>query len=241
MKYFTFFIICVISIILSCKTESNDCLELEITKSGFYQEKNENCKDNLQNQDNKIYVKSLKVLYEISYRTNEFSYVDFNPKKTNHLYMSWEFSDEESPVIRYLELVVTGNSINSCQTEIEYRYLSESKERLFSEITGVVENCKNIWIHNPRYYLFQKCYIGVWPYFQLPFQIGKTWEYGWKFNSILSNIKHITWEGVLDTRSTYIVTDKEKLLINNKYYETYVVNASFSHDLNTYQSIFYVS
>lgn len=87
------------------------------------------------------------------------------------------------------------------QTEIVLSHLNEKQKPLTRELTGVIENDKNLWLHPFRMNAFQILQFSPFPFFKTngdkPYywnlKIGKQWQ----------ELKNFNWKGNLNLNCKY--------------------------------------
>ena len=94
------------------------------------------------------------------------------------------------------------------QTVIKYDYKLINGDFLDNEMTGVIENERNIWLHPPRTAYFKILEINPFPYIKKPFEIGNKWEWNLRIGSSWSNKRWLLWEGNIENRYIYEITNK---------------------------------
>ena len=162
--------------------------------------------------DNVIYSNCNEIVYEYNYRKEEkelfFKIVSF---------FDWEFipndSIENGIGIKKIKL----SSLNPNpkynfppQSSITYNYLDINNKSVFEENTGVVENYKNILIHNPRQGFFKNLFPTPWPSIVYPLEIGKKWKWKWPYSGdTFGDARFTSWEGIIKMNFEYQVVGKE--------------------------------
>lgn len=83
--------------------------------------------------------------------------------------------------IDYIEMYVCESTMNSSlaeeQTIIKYSYFNNENGRiLFGELTGLIEDTEQLFLHPPRMYGFSILELVPFPYIKLPLNEGNEWE-----------------------------------------------------------------
>lgn len=94
------------------------------------------------------------------------------------------------------------------QTVIQYDYVYDTNsDKLQMELTGCIENEKNIWMHPPRVGYFSILELNPFPYIQAPYEVGNTWEWSLEIGSHYGDERWVTWNGNTENIYTYKITD----------------------------------
>ncbi len=99
------------------------------------------------------------------------------------------------------------------QTVFDYFYRTNSGDRSLGEITGLIENENNVWMHPPRQMMFRILELNPFPFIQAPYEIGTTWEWNYLRPSgeEWGDKRWLVWEGNLDMRCEYEIIDFKKI------------------------------
>jgi hypothetical protein len=97
------------------------------------------------------------------------------------------------------------------QTVITYDYKLSNGEFWTNEMTGVIENKKNLWMHPPRTEFFKILEINPFPYIKEPYEIGTSWGWRLKFGSHWSDKRWLEWKGSNENIYSYTITEKINL------------------------------
>jgi hypothetical protein len=76
------------------------------------------------------------------------------------------------------------------------------------DLTGLVENSKNIWMHPPRMKFFMINQLNPYPFIQLPIEIGKHWSNYLEIGKHWSDVRWAEWEGNVAITSEYEIKEK---------------------------------
>ncbi len=106
------------------------------------------------------------------------------------------------------------------QTVFKYSYVNLDGVEIYNEITGLVENDENIWVHPPRSFLFGILEFNAFPY--IKFNKGViSWSSNIKVPQSWSNENWFTWEGILNNSTCFV---KEELSSLQSSIETQTTN-----------------
>ncbi|MES1218456.1 MAG: hypothetical protein ABUT20_23315 [Bacteroidota bacterium] len=218
-KLFTITFLCLA--FLSC-TAQNGIEKFETDDDGITVEKFEstNVDENRYNQNNSIYKVGRK--FTFSYVYSDTSGVKFLMTKGNlnnqNMY-DWTFEKmDKKDTNSVFQIILSVNSGLSPfiqqipgynQTVISYDFKLLSGDLLnFNEMTGLIENEKNIWIHPPRTNFFKILEINPFPYIKKPLIIGTRWAWRLKFGSHWADKRWLAWEGSNENIYNYEITGK---------------------------------
>jgi len=146
-------------------------------------------------EDNLIYNDCLEVWYKFHYEKNgEIKYF-----KQHDYFGYWEFINQDSldkgigpKTFKLTAPIPLGTEIYN-QSIVRYEFFDADNQLLQSETTGVVENYRNIVIHNPRAGFFMSLFYSFpWPCIKFPIAQNKKWN--WSFASFGDNIL-FKWQG----------------------------------------------
>lgn len=81
------------------------------------------------------------------------------------------------------------------------------------EQTGLVENCKNVWLHPNRSTssIFKILELSPFPFIQSPYQIGHRWSWSLRIGDMWGDIRWKKWEGTITNKYTYEITGKKNI------------------------------
>ncbi|MFN5168592.1 MAG: hypothetical protein ACK5DD_03140 [Cyclobacteriaceae bacterium] len=210
--------------LFACLKKTNDDLTI---KDGIYVEVRPNNADSsFYTSDNQIYRSEREFLYDVSiissfgdslYMKDSTGFNDVH-QDFNLTEQQWSLvpSKEASPgVVRFLGLkVMPGNQPfarmlpDYSQTVIELRYYSLDTTRLFFELTGLVENSKNVWIHPHRSKYFRILELNPFPYIALPVQVGTEWTWCLEIGDLWGDYRWKLWQGTIVNHYTYKIENR---------------------------------
>lgn len=249
-------ILLILLIIVSCNKENQkrDYLVNEALQNQFDQDQNKNYQKINNTIEYKIYDEFKKDSVDVKedvfvekdsiFSTNRKFYYD-----VLYLHSSDTISKGD------LSIKVTGQrwSFDDKQREILYRYEGSgwSKEKIASfhkkhkypihknwvkfSNTGVIETTHKVWMHPPRSNEFRWLELTPFPEVQMPLKEGKKWS------STIST--HEGWGSFSNKNifSSYSIDKKTNYQVNNKNYESYLINASSKVDDLVFESKFVFS
>jgi|GEM_PF-3280276 len=181
-------------------------------------------------EDNIIYNDCLEVHYSYCYRKND-SLRYF--KQTNSS-SDWEFITHGEMTngvgAKTIRLTVSNPSEdfnNPPQSTITYDLLSATGDWLGGESTGVIENHKNIIIHNPRVGFFRAAFSSPWPAVKFPISEHKSWEWSFSYDSrMYGDERLLSWDGVIRMEYKYKYIGEEVLDLRFGSVQTSVFSAT---------------
>lgn len=156
--------------------------------------------------DNLIYNECLDVTYEYKYekdgKTKYFEQTSFG---------KWKFIDSITvnnnigvKRIRVSAKNPDKDYSHQQQSTIKYELLNSNGETIGSASTGVIENYKNIVVHNPRDGFFLSLFSFPWPTIKFPIKDNKTWEWKFSYDSKLyGDDRMYNWDGITEMIYTY--------------------------------------
>lgn len=147
-------------------------------------------------EDNIIYNNCLEVWYKYQYEKNsEIKYF-----KQDDPFGYWEFINQDTldkgigaKTFKLTAPVPNSEIDKSKQSIVSYEFFDANNQLLLREETGVVENYRNIVIHNPRTGFFMSLFNSFpWPCIKFPIAQNKNWN--WSFHAYGDN-RLYKWEG----------------------------------------------
>lgn len=216
-----------------------------INEGGVYVEQfaSFNTKDNRFTEDNITYTPGVTFTYnyrfidkagkEYLHRNLEASNLDANE--------AWELvpiSEDDGSAVHSVQMTVLYGLQGLDQmkpdynrTVVQYDYLTAEGNTNYSEVTGIVENLKNIWMHPPRSKQFRILELNPFPYIQGPYEVGKEWTWTQRIGSFWSDARWAEWDDVLTNEYQYKITDKRTVETAFGELECYEVQASATNDI----------
>lgn len=204
-------LLAMIVVYMGCKDEEriilNDPLiydqpQLEHWLNEYYIEN-----ENLNNiEDNLIYNNCLEVSYKYHYQKNgEIKYF-----KQDIPFGDWEFIDQDAldngigAKTFKLNAPTPHDKIDKYeQSIVSYEFFDSHNQSLILESTGVVENYRNIVIHNPRSGFFKQLFSSFpWPSIKFPIEQNKKWNWSFEF-PYGGDDRFFNWEGTTFMNYSY--------------------------------------
>jgi hypothetical protein len=99
-----------------------------------------------------------------------------------------------------------GTQYDSTHWNPDYR----GKFKPSGDLTGVIDNKKNVWIHPPRMRCFKINELNPFPFVQLPLMEGNKWFWGISAGGEWGDKRWAAWSGLMTIKSTYEVKEKTK-------------------------------
>ncbi|BDX39651.1 hypothetical protein CYCD_30060 [Tenuifilaceae bacterium CYCD] len=129
---------------------------------------------------------------------------------------SWDFIDvnrAKDNVVKDFQFKILDDNMNYSepkyyQTGISYII---NKKNLNYDMTGLIENEKNIWLHPPREFLFQILELNPYPYIKYPLEIGHRWSWKLRIGSAWGDKRWKQWKGIVEFNYKYSIVDKKTI------------------------------
>ncbi len=223
-----------------CVSQSNlDNYVVDI--DGITVEKSDNSKkyDEVYNTNNIVYTIGKKITYRYFYQnTKGKSFLIKRGKAAlqpgGYSIFDWEFiafDKQDSETVQYIILKPkSGNTFEKDfpdynQSVIGYDYLMKNGQSLTMEITGAIENEKNVWIHPPRNGFFKILELNPFPYIKAPYEIGTKWNWKLNIGDHWSDRRWLNWSGGIENNYEYEIVTKKKISTKLGKLECYVIHA----------------
>jgi hypothetical protein len=100
------------------------------------------------------------------------------------------------------------------QTVIMYDFKLAGGGSWNNEMTGVIENRKNLWLHPPRSGLFSILELNPFPYIKQPLKVGAAWTWKLEFGEQWADKRWLLWKGKNENIIHYKVVGKS--VVTNK-------------------------
>lgn len=117
------------------------------------------------------------------------------------------------------------------RTVIQYDYLTADGNASYTEVTGIVENEKNIWMHPPRSKLFRVLELNPFPYIKAPYKVGEEWTWTQPIGAFWSDARWKEWKGAVTNTYHYKITDKKMVRTTFGILECYEITAKAESEL----------
>ena len=198
--------------VISCKTGQKYLLDAGVEREYLLtvdkqmaETKTYDYQSNECNLDNKIYLPGKEFIYQVRYFKNDIE------QKISFENGSWRFYFPEKCVcldkIGYE--ILPGNMIGMTNCRFNY-YQADTLTDDF-EVSGIIENAKNVWLHPPRMKYFGILELSPFPYIKLPAKIGKSWTWELETGDQWSSTSWKEWTGNILNKFTYTITEKKKI------------------------------
>ncbi|NUO00926.1 MAG: hypothetical protein HUU01_09970 [Saprospiraceae bacterium] len=166
--------------------------------------------------DNMIYGNGSNFTYAYVYIENKDSLLFTLKKgKPGENALEWDFTAFHKPTDSTItqikltpEIYSTALGAEYPQTPIRYDYWSKENILIGGEMTGLVENHKNVWMHPPREFLFKILQLNPFPFIQAPYEVGNTWEGELVIGSHWRDKRWRVWEKSVKNKFQYKITDQ---------------------------------
>ena len=167
--------------------------------------------------NNEIYTEGRAFVYHFTHQNAIGEKQSFKDKTDiDDWAKAWQFCEPDDPdaVKRVIISSKSGLSpfVESIpdynQTVVKYEYPSNSGTATFNSMSGVIENEKNVWIHPPRDKFFRILELNPFPFIQVPYEIGNSWEWSLKIGGSWGDERWKTWEGVIENSYRYTIKGK---------------------------------
>jgi hypothetical protein len=235
-KFIEIFFLCLT--VLFCRAQKST-EKFEIDDDGITVEKfdSTDIDDNRYNKNNSIYKVSRKFIFSYYYQDTlgvKFLMTKGNLNKQSIYEWTFEKLENKNPnsVSQIILTVKSGLSPfiqqlpDYNQTIISYYFKQLNGEYWTSnEMTGVIENIKNLWMHPPRTDFFKILEINPFPYIKAPFEIGNKWTWKLKIGSFWGDKRWIAWKGIVENVYNYEIIDKIMLQTKLGNIECWVISS----------------
>ncbi len=223
----------------SCKSQKID-ENFMIDNDGITVEKPNKSKsyDDNYNIDNKIFKLDRNLTYSYHYigKDNKKYLIKKGKeiKKENYSTFDWdfvEFNKQDDETISTIVFQATkGNPFPDIpdynQTSIMYRYVMNNGSFYTMEVSGAIDNEKNIWVHPPRSAFFQILELNPFPYIKEPYKIGNKWSWKLNIGDHWSDKRWLEWKGQIENIYNYKIIEKKTISTSFGDLECYVTKAN---------------
>lgn len=117
------------------------------------------------------------------------------------------------------------------QTVILYEYQMNNGKFWNNEMTGVIENSKNSWMHPPRMDLFKILELNPFPYIKEPYEVGTKWNWKLNFGDHWADKRWLEWKGENENIYNYQISKKTKLSTKIGNLECFVIESEAKSQL----------
>jgi hypothetical protein len=236
---------------LFCKAQKN-CEKFVTDDDGIVVEEfdTSNIDENRFNQNNNIYKVGKKFTFSYFYvDTTGVKYLMTKGNLNEQYIYDWTFEkmEKEDPnsIFQIILSVNSGLSDFSQQipdynqTVVTYNFKLLNGEFWNDEITGLIENPKNIWIHPPRTDFFKILELNPFPYVKEPLKVGHKWNWNLKFGSHWSDKRWLIWEDLNENTYNYEIIDKRILQTKLGSIECFVISSTAQSNIGQTKLISY--
>lgn len=163
--------------------------------------------------------------YEIIIEGESYRLKKNESDKSELILDSSDLVDIEKIHLLVTEPLIAEGRTNENQTEITYYQVP-----IYStyEVTGVVDNERNVWIHPSRSGFFRSLETCPFPYILKPFEIGREWSDSMLIGHRWGDEIWGVWESNLLLRYNYKLIGEENIQTELGELECYVVESSAS-------------
>ncbi|WP_342644772.1 hypothetical protein [Mucilaginibacter sp. CSA2-8R] len=172
------------------------------------------------NYDNKIFVEDKTYIYDyfIVKGKDTLQYAIVSQADGTK---SWHYvpkKQHDSTTVTYLGIKTLGKSgpimmenPDYKQTELFLYHYNADFKPLDTELTGVIENKVNIWVHPFRFHALEILQLAPFPYVKLPLKTGQTYDWNLEIGEKWPEFKAFDWKGKLTLQCKYVVQGQETL------------------------------
>lgn len=125
------------------------------------------------------------------------------------------------------------------QTVIMYDFKLGDGSSWNNEMTGVIENQKNLWLHPPRTGLFSVLELNPFPYVKQPLKVGAEWTWQLAFGEQWADKRWLVWKGKNENAIRYKVTEKSLITSKLGTLTCYVVESEAASALGSTKLVAY--
>ncbi len=189
------------------------------------------------NRDNTIYRPDKKFTFGFTFHR------DGQQLYANSYRKGWQLvpeSDTLDIAQSYEMTILKGNPMakyvpNYSQTAILFNF----PDKEGGNMTGLVENKRNLWMHPTREGVFKILQLAPFPFIEFPIEKGKSWSWQLDIGDGWSDERLVSWEGPIDNKITYTISDFTTLETSLGKLECTLINAISSNKLGTTNATFY--
>lgn len=206
--------------------------------------------DNRYNQDNKIYKVGRKFTFTYDYQDKAGIKMRMaKPDTTSPNGGGWKLVRAESNSANSVsQIILSANSglmpfiqvfPDYNQTVILYDFKLVSGASWNNEMTGVIENSKNLWLHPPRTGLFGILELNPFPYIKQPIKIGAEWTWKLEFGEQWADKRWLLWKGKNQNKIQYKITGQSVIKTKLGVLKCYVVESEATSALGSTKLVSY--
>ncbi len=232
--------ISIIFICYSCnlKNVEDEMKYTELTKGILVEDIDSTSTDkNKYNVDNIIFKPGSILKYNYSFVKNGLEY------KSSSFRNDWDliiYDDSMTSNMNFELIILDGNPMQKFvpdynQTVIKYSFDNDD----FNEMTGLVENQRNLWMHPPRSGVFKILELSPFPFVKFPIKIGDKYNWNLIIGDHYSDEKLITWQGNISNNQDYEVTSLQSINTPLGNLECVVIEATAKSEIGIGEAKFF--
>jgi hypothetical protein len=240
-----FFLLCLSG--LTCQAQQYTLDDMAITVEKF---DSLNKDQNRYNQDNRIYTVGKRFTFSYDYRDPTGRPLRLAKADTvSPNGVAWQLvpaAPSTDQAVSQLTLSVRPGLLpflqifpDYNQTVIQYDFRLADGSLWTNEMTGVIENPKNLWLHPPRTGLFAVLELDPFPYVKQPLQVGASWSWKLAFGDHWADKRWRVWKGKNENVIQYKVTGKSVLKNKLGALKCYVVESEATSALGSTKLVAY--
>ncbi|MBO6606685.1 hypothetical protein [Psychroserpens sp.] len=193
--------------------------------------------------NNEIYKTGTNYVFDYEIIQNGKAY---KLKKNNGMFAGSDFelvpvgtdSLEVEKINMSIQAVPDEDRSNENQTQITYSQIPSLNSY---QMTGLVENTDNIWLHPTRAGFFNSLETCPFPFIKKPLKVGTEWTDAMKIGQGWRNELWGMWEGSLILDYTYNITGKKLLKTELGSIECFIIESTASSSIGTTKLTSYFS
>ncbi len=183
--------------------------------------------ENKYNQNNEIYKVGSSFTYSFEHITPDGEKRYFNIHEDGE---SWQFTDSkdaDSSTIKTIHIgVMYGNPMAKYYPDYNQSALSYRSGQTNSfSMSGAIENEGNVWIHPIRQNYFKILELNPFPYIKAPYKVGTEGSWELIIGSHHGDDRWKVWEGNIESKYEYRITDEMKLETNLGAIDCFVIES----------------
>jgi hypothetical protein len=205
---------------------------------------------NRYNQDNEIYKVGKKFIFTYEYRDKTGSRMLMTKVDTvSQNGIAWKIVPAEQRTDKSVKQIILSIVPGLMpfiqifpdynQTVILYDFKLLDGSSGTNEMTGVIENRKNLWLHPPRTGLFSVLELNPFPYIKQPLKVGAAWTWKLAFGEQWADKRWLVWKGKNENAIQYKVTGKSFVTSKLGTLPCYVVKSEATSALGSTKLIAY--
>jgi hypothetical protein len=213
-----------------------------ILEDGVYAEKPlpHNTDNHAYSRDNISYKIDMQLIFDYYFlgpASSEKKKFVYDPESKKQSFNLGDYHSSERNSICKIMMTVTdelfafGFDTNYTQTVFRYDYLNALNNGLSEELTGVIDNGKNLWMHPPRDDQFAILELNPFPFQNLDENI-KSWDWQAEVGDIWSDPRWKSWKELITVRHKYQKMKDESLNTKMGVLKCKVVQATGTCEIN---------